>query len=240
MLKLNDDVFVPLGIDLYAARGLARREEVPGDGGEVPPTVGYLDVLHGGDRLARGDVHQLQGDGDKRLLVARQYEVRAYLTGRGFLISLGCGRGGGVVYARVERIVGLARGYVEAGGEEALVGDARLQLLDRRQGIALGYQVAVGFHVGSYQAVLGKRAYQFDGEGIFALGRIQGGCGIIGILLSGRGIRRGLYLHLVQAVCLIVSGILMHPIQPQEEAVLGGDELQRQVGRIVPVWQELA
>ena len=198
---------------MHAARGLARREEVPGDGGEVPPTVGYLDVLHSGDRLARGDVHQLEGDGDKRLLVARQHEVRAHQAVRRSVVSLGHGRHGGIVYARIERIVGLARGYVEAGGEEALVGDARL---------------------------LGKRAYQFDGEGIFALGRIQGGCGIIGILLSGRGIRCGLYLHLVQAVYLIIGGILMHPIQPQKEAVLGGNELQRQVGRIVPVWQELA
>ena len=61
------------------------------------------------------------------------------------------------MYARVERIVRLARGHVEARGEEALVGDAHLQILDVGQGFALFYQVIIRFHVGSNQTVLGER-----------------------------------------------------------------------------------
>ena len=130
------------------------------NGGEMAPLVGYLNVLHGGDCLARVRVNHLYGDVDKRFLAVGQHEVRAHLSVHFCVIPLGHGRHGGVMYARVERIVGLARGHVEARGEEALVGDAHLQVFDRRQGFALVHQVVVGFHVGGDKAVLGERTHQ--------------------------------------------------------------------------------
>ena len=129
------------------------------DGSKVAPLVGDFYVLHGGDCLARVRVNHLYGDVDERFLAVGQHEVRAHLAVHFCVISLGHGRHGGVVYARVKRIVGLARGHVEACGEEALVGDAHLQVLDGRQGFALFYQVVIRFHVGGDKAVLGERTH---------------------------------------------------------------------------------
>ena len=130
----------------------------------MAPLVGYLDVLHGGHGLARIRVHHLYGDVDKRFLAVGQHEVRAHLPVHFRVISLCHGRHGGVMYARVERIVGLARGHAEARGEEALVGDAHLQVLDGWQGFALFYQVIVGFHVCGDKAVLGERTLKGQGH----------------------------------------------------------------------------
>ena len=156
-LELNGYVLAPLGVNLHTARRLSCRKEVARNGGEMPPLVGDFYVLHGGDNIARVRVHHLYGDVDKRFLAVGQHEVRAHLPVHFRVISLCHGRHGGVMYARVERIVGLARGHAEARGEEALVGDAYLQVLDGRQGFALAYQVVVGCHVCGDKAVLGER-----------------------------------------------------------------------------------
>ena len=156
-LKFNHNIITPLGVNLHTARRLACRKEVARNSSEIAPLVGYLDVLHGGDYIARVRVHHLYGDVDERFLAVGQHEVRAHLSVHFCVISLGHGRHGGVMYARVERIVRLARGHVEARGEEALVGDAHLQVLDGREIFALTYQVVVSFHVSGDKAVLGER-----------------------------------------------------------------------------------
>ena len=154
--KFNHNILAPLGVNLHTARSLSSREEVARDGGEMTPLVGDFYVLHGGDYIARVRVHHLYGDVDERFLAVGQHEVRAHLPIHFCVISLCHGRHGGVMYARVERIIGLARGHVEARGEEALVGDAHLQVLDGWQGFALFYQVVVGFHVGGDKAVCSR------------------------------------------------------------------------------------
>ena len=70
--------------------------------------------------------------------------------------------GGGITDADVERIVGLACGYIETSREESLVGDAHLQVLDGREVFTVFYQVEITFHIIGYEAVTGERAGQGD------------------------------------------------------------------------------
>ena len=239
LLKLYDNVISPLGVDLHTARHLARREEVSRDGGEVSPPVGHIDVLHGGHRLARVGVHHLYGDGGEGFLAVGQHEVRTHLAVLLSVIVLGHGRLGGVVYARVERVVGPARSHVESRREEALVGDAHLQVSDVRQVLALLDQVAVGFHIGGDQAVLDERTDEGDsdlpgflrGNAWICHGEESGG--VIGILLVRLAVGHVVvckHRHLAEVVGVVVAAV---PVRPEAQVVVARH--QEEIGPISAV-----
>ena len=151
----------------------------------MAPLVGDFNVLHGGDCLARVRVHHLYGDVDERFLAVGQHKVRAHLAVHFCVISLRYGRHGGVVYARVECIVRLACSYIKSRREEALVGDAHLQVLDGRKVFTVFYQVEITFHIIGYEAVTGERTGQGDCLFRVFFAYIQNGGCVVSILLVG-------------------------------------------------------